>query len=101
MSMAPPVAKSLRPHASQLGPLFLAGALLRVVDCQPIRRADAARPLLARCARRLTDGFKRHWLSPGHVPGAFFDWPAAMLAPCRFYIAQRRKSVDDAAARLA
>jgi hypothetical protein len=24
------------------------------------------------CARRLTDGFKRHWLSPDNVPGAFF-----------------------------
>jgi hypothetical protein len=33
------------------------------------------------CARRFTDGFKRHWLSPGNVPGAFFDLPAAMLAP--------------------
>jgi hypothetical protein len=38
----------------------------------PIRRGDAAPPYPC-SARRLTDGFKRHWFSPGNVPGAFFD----------------------------
>jgi hypothetical protein len=32
------------------------------------------------CARRLTDGFERHWLSPGNVPGAFFRCTDLMLA---------------------
>ena len=45
----------------------------------PIRRADAAPPYPC-CARRLTDGFKRHWLGPGDITGAFFDCRAAMPA---------------------
>ena len=74
-----PVLGPTHPKAWGLFFAFLA----RLVWC-PIRRADAAPPHPC-CARRLTDGFKQHWLGRGNVPGAFFDGPCD---PCLDRFAQ-------------